>query len=81
MDWLLPGIPPTGKRIEIASVIVVQIQDGKIQSERLYWDQASVLLQLGLIERSLPVLGAELVQQVIQPTHPMNELIRRARAR
>ncbi len=78
MDWLLPGIPPTGKRLEIATVAIIQFEDGKITQERLYWDQASVLAQLGLIDRSLPVVGVESAQQVRQMTHPMNELIHRA---
>jgi carboxymethylenebutenolidase len=81
MDWLLPGIPPTGKRVELPSAIIIQFEDGKIASERLYWDQASVLVQIGLIDRSLPVLGGEIAQQVISPTQPMNELIRRAQKR
>jgi carboxymethylenebutenolidase len=76
MDWLLPGIAPTGKRLEMAIVAIIQFEDGKIVQERLYWDQGSVLAQLGLIDRSLPVLGAESAQQVRQMTQPMNELIR-----
>ncbi len=81
MDWLLPGIPPTGKRVEVTTVAIIQFEDGKIQHERLYWDQASVLVQLGLIDRSLPVLGAESAQQVREPVQPMNWLIRRAHTR
>ena len=79
MDWLLPGIPPTGKRLEIATVVVVTFENGKIASERLYWDQASVLVQLGLIDRSLPALGEEVARQIVSPTQPMNELLKRAR--
>lgn len=81
MDWLLPGIPPTGKRLEAASVIIVQFEGGKIHRERIYWDQASLLVQLGLINRSLPVLGEESAQQVRQTVQPMNELIHRGAAR
>jgi carboxymethylenebutenolidase len=81
MDWLLPGIPPTGKRLEIATVVIVQFENGKIVQERLYWDHASVLAQLGLIDRSLPVLGAEGAQQVRQQVQPMNGLIHRAHKR
>jgi carboxymethylenebutenolidase len=81
MDWLLPGVPPTGKRLEIATVAIIQFEEGKIQHERLYWDQASVLVQLGLIDRSLPVLGAESAQQVQQPVQPLNGLIHRAHTR
>ena len=81
MDWLLPGIPATGKVIETSTVVIIQFENGKIHSERLYWDQASILAQLGLIDRSLPVLGAELAQQVRQPVLPMNTLIQRAQKR
>jgi carboxymethylenebutenolidase len=81
MDWLVPGVPATGKRLEIATVVIVQFENGKIVAERLYWDQASVLVQLGLIDRSLPVLGEEAAQQVRQPARPMNELFRRGQTR
>ncbi len=49
MDWMLPGIPPTGKRVEVAVVVVVQFDGDKLAHEHLYWDQASVLVQLGLL--------------------------------
>jgi carboxymethylenebutenolidase len=78
MDWLLPGVPPTGKRVELIFVVIVQFKDGKIAFERIYWDQASVLLQLGLIDASLPVRGGEITQQVLNPNaRPMNEIIQR----
>jgi carboxymethylenebutenolidase len=48
MDWMLPGIHPTGRRVEIPIVVVVQFQEEKIVSEHIYWDQASVLVQVGL---------------------------------
>src|SRR5215218_9384988 len=48
MDWMLPGAPPTGKRVEAPTVAVVEFRDGKIASEHIYWDQASVLVQVGL---------------------------------
>ena len=80
MDWLLPGLAATGKRVEVAFVSVAQFAaNGKIEYEHIYWDQASVLVQLGLIDRSLPVRGAEAAAQVVKPTQPMNELIRRGR--
>ncbi len=47
MDWFLPGIPPTGKTIEMELVIVIQFRDGKMAAERIYWDQAVVLRQIG----------------------------------
>jgi carboxymethylenebutenolidase len=78
MDWLLPGIPPTGKRVEVPFVVIVQFAGDKVAHEHLYWDQASVLVQVGLLDRTLPVRGGEIAAQVLNPTQPMNELIRRA---
>ena len=60
MDWMLPGIAPTGKWVEVAVVGIVQFRDGKLAHEHLYWDQASVLVQLGLLDPgTLPVVGAD----------------------
>jgi len=79
MDWLLPGIAPTGKPIELAMVVIVQFEEGKIAHEHLYWDQATLLRQAGLLDDpALPILGAEHARQVIAPTLPMNALLRRA---
>jgi carboxymethylenebutenolidase len=78
MDWLLPGIPPTGNRVELPFVVIVQFDGDKVAHEHLYWDQASVLVQIGLLDRTLPVRGGEIAAQVLNPTQPMNELIRRA---
>jgi carboxymethylenebutenolidase len=78
MDWLMPGIPPTGKRVEVPMVAIIQFEGDKIAHEHLYWDQASLLVQLGLLDRTLPVRGGEIAAQVLNPTQPMNELIRRA---
>src|SRR5262245_17495907 len=78
MDWLLPGIPPTGKRVEIPLVVIVQFEGDKVAHERIYWDQASTLVQLGLLDRTLPVRGGEIAAHVLSPTQPMNELIHRA---
>lgn len=47
MEWFLPGIPPTNKTIEIELVIVIEFRDGKMATERIYWDQAAVLRQIG----------------------------------
>jgi carboxymethylenebutenolidase len=78
MDWFLPGIPPTGKRVEVPFVAIIQFEGDKIAHEHLYWDQASVLVQLSLLDRTLPVRGGEIAAQVLNLTQPMNELIRRA---
>jgi len=79
MDWMLPGVPPTGKRVEVPLVVVVQLGGDSIICERIYWDQASVLVQLGLLDSSsLPVAGVESARKVLDARLPSNELIRRA---
>jgi carboxymethylenebutenolidase len=78
MDWLLPGIAPTGKRVEVPMVAVVRFEGDKVAHEHIYWDQASLLVQVGLLDRTLPVCGGEIAAQVLNPTQPMNQLIRRA---
>jgi carboxymethylenebutenolidase len=79
MDWMLPGIAPTGKRVEIAMVAVVRFRDSKLAHEHIYWDQASVLVQLGLLDdRSLPVAGRETASKALNPRLPSNALIERA---
>jgi len=79
MDWMLPGIPPTGRRVEIPFVVVVEVRGDKIACERIYWDQASVLVQLGMLDPSrLPITGVESTRKVLDPTRPSNELMRRA---
>jgi carboxymethylenebutenolidase len=79
MDWVLPGIAPTGKRIEFAMVVVVHTKDGKIAAENLYWDSATILRQAGLLpDPALPVLGAESARQMVDPSASHNALLRRA---
>jgi len=79
MDWMLPGIAPTGKSVEIAMVAVVRFRDSKLAHEHIYWDQASVLVQLGLLDdRSLPVAGRETASKALNPRLPSNALIERA---
>ena len=82
MDWMLPGVPPTGKRVEVAMVVIVQFDDdGKLASERIHWDQATVLVQLGLLDApGLPVAGVESVRKVLDPSnYPSNALIKARR--
>ena len=82
MDWMLPGIPPTGKRVEVGLVVVVQFEGDKMAHETLYWDQASVLVQLGLLQPGgLPVVGAEGARSVLDRRIRLNQLIHRAKAR
>lgn len=79
MDWLLPGVAPTGKRVEVPLVAIIRFRDGKLAHEHIYWDQASVLVQIGLIDPAkLPVAGVESARKVLDPTLPANELMKRA---
>lgn len=81
MDWMLPGVAPTGKKVECALVVIVHFQDGKLAHEHIYWDQASVLVQLGLLDAAkLPVAGGETARKVLDRNLPSNQLIRRAHA-
>jgi carboxymethylenebutenolidase len=79
MPWMLAGVRATGKRVEIAVVVVIQFKDGKIAGEHIYWDQASVLAQIGLIETAkLPATGIEASRKVIDALQePSNSLIKR----
>lgn len=66
MPWMLPGVAPTNKRVQVPLVVIVRFQDGKLAHEHIYWDQGSVLKQIGLIsDASLPIFGAETAQKVV----------------
>src|SRR5262249_42698701 len=78
MEWMLPSVPPTGKPVEIPLVGIVHLRDDKLANEHIYWDQASVLVQLGLLNPAgLPVAGVETARKVLNPALPSNELIKR----
>ncbi len=78
IDWMLPGIDPTGRRVEIPLVAIVRFVDDKVAHEHIYWDQASVLVQLGLLDPvGLPVAGVETAQKVVDNSRPSNELMAR----
>ena len=82
MDWMLPGIPPTGKRVEIPLVAIVRFENGKLAHEHIYWDQASVLVQIGLLDPAkLPVAGVETARKVLDPSLPANKLMQRGNAK
>jgi len=71
IDWLLPSVSPRGKPVEMAVAVVVGFKDGKISHEHIYWDQASVLVQVGLLDpKGLPVTGAESARRVVNPSLP-----------
>jgi carboxymethylenebutenolidase len=79
MPWMLPGVSPTGRHAEVALVVVVEFHEGKISGERIYWDQASVLSQLGILDgQQLPTTGSEAARKVRDPRQqPSNALIAR----
>jgi carboxymethylenebutenolidase len=76
MPAILPGVKPTGRKVTIPFVVVVGFEGGKVAFERIYWDQASVLVQLGLLDKAgLPVSGAEQAARLLDPGLPSNMLI------
>jgi carboxymethylenebutenolidase len=77
---MVPGVPPTGKRVEIPLLIVIQFDGDKMAHEHLYWDQASVLVQLGVLSPArLPVVGAESARAISDRSIPLNGLLRPSR--
>ena len=78
IDWMLPGIPPTGKYVEIPLVAIVRFRGDKIHGEHIYWDQASVLVQIGVLDPAkYPVAGRETARKVYDEYQPSNTLMRR----
>jgi carboxymethylenebutenolidase len=78
MDWMLPGVAPTNQHVKVPLVVIIHFRDGKLAHEHIYWDQASVLVQLGLIDAAtLPVAGAESAEKVLNPQLPSNRLMER----
>jgi carboxymethylenebutenolidase len=76
MPALLPGVAPTGRKVALPLVVVVGFDNGKIAYEHIYWDQASLLVQIGLLDKAkLPVTGAEQADRLLDPTLPSNTLI------
>ncbi|MDT7042008.1 ester cyclase [Candidatus Nitronereus thalassa] len=75
IDWMLPGVPPTGRRVEVAVVVIVKFENGKVAHEHIYWDQASVLVQLGLLDPSgLPVSSSDSAQKLLDPKLSAREM-------
>ncbi|WP_063017937.1 dienelactone hydrolase family protein [Nocardia nova] len=76
IDWMLPGIAPTGRYVEVPLVAVVTFRGDKLYNEHIYWDQASVLVQIGLLDPAdLPVAGIETARKLLDKTQPSNELM------
>ncbi len=67
IEYLLPGVSPTGKHVEIPHVVVMKFRNNKISHEHIYWDQASVLVQLGLLrQEGLPITGLEQTKKLLE---------------
>ncbi|WP_226649142.1 nuclear transport factor 2 family protein [Microbulbifer variabilis] len=75
MDWFAPGIKATNKKLSIPFVGIITFENDKIDSEHIYWDQATVLKQMGLLDNSLPVLGKDQCKRLLNINAPVNELI------
>jgi carboxymethylenebutenolidase len=76
VDWMLPGVAPTGRAVTIPMVAIVRFQGDKLAHEHIYWDQASVLVQIGLLDpNGLPVTGADQAAKVVDKTLPSNALM------
>jgi carboxymethylenebutenolidase len=78
IDWMLPGVRPTGKYVEVPLVAIINFRGEKLYHEHIYWDQASVLVQIGLLDAKLvPAAGRETAKKVLDETLPSNELMMR----
>ena len=71
IDWTLPRVKPTGKRVETVFVVIVGIEGDKVSYEHIMWDQANVLVQIGLLDPTgLPVTGAGAAAKLRYPSIP-----------
>jgi carboxymethylenebutenolidase len=78
IDFMLPGVPPTGRYVEVPTVAIVNFRGDKLYHEHIYWDQASVLVQIGLLDpEGLPVAGLDTAKKLLDETRPSNTLMRR----
>ena len=78
IDWMLPGLRPSGKYVEIPLVAIVCFRGGKLYNEHIYWDQASVLVQIGALDpKGLPVPGIETAKKLVDEGLPSNTLMAR----
>jgi carboxymethylenebutenolidase len=77
IDWMLPGIAPTGRYVEVPLVAIVAFRGGKLWHEHIYWDQASVLVQIGVLDPAgLPVAGIEAAKKLIDEKLLSNTLMK-----
>jgi carboxymethylenebutenolidase len=76
MDFMLPGVEPSGRPVELAVAAVVGVRDGRVSHEHIYWDQASILVQVGALDPAgLPVTGADQARKMLDRSLPPNRLI------
>jgi carboxymethylenebutenolidase len=76
LAFMLPGVPPTGKHVELPVVVVMKFKNGKIAHEHIYWDQASLLVQVGLLDpKTLPVIGVDQARTLLDQSLPLNALM------
>ena len=76
VPWMLPNVKPTGKFVEVPLVAIVNFRGDKLYNEHIYWDQASVLVQIGLLQPDgLPITGRESAKKMLDPSLPSNELM------
>ncbi len=76
IPWLLPGVAPTGKYVEIPVIAIVCFRGDKLYHEHIYWDHASLLAQIGLIDpATVPVGGVGVARKLLDETLPSNELM------
>ena len=66
MDWILPGLRPTERTAEFVLAGVIQFEGGKVAHEHLYWDQATLLFQMGVLDHPLAAGGVNSVQQLLR---------------
>ena len=76
IDWMLPGVAPTGRYVEIPLVAIVKFRGDKLHHEHIYWDQASVLVQIGVLDPTgLPIAGIETAKKLVDESLPSNTLM------
>lgn len=76
LAFMLPSVPPTGKSVELPVVVVMKFEAGKIAHEHIYWDQASLLVQVGLLDpKTLPVIGVNQARTLLDQSLPLNTLM------
>jgi carboxymethylenebutenolidase len=76
IPWMLPGVKPTGRKVEVPLLAIIKFRGDKLYHEHIYWDQASVLVQVGLLDPKLgPVAGVEQSRKLLDEGLPSNTLI------